>query len=258
MRARLAFAIITTLNPEILIIDEALSVGDNKFAQKATARMNALCKKGKILLLVSHSMSTICNMCNRCIYMENGKLIMDGSPQEVTKKYLENVKNEDRLKFEKAFEKKLDKRVFTEEYAITSFMFRGTDGNENSVFDYNEKFHIELEIKYPEQEKLNICISVEFERVDGLKLFKVSRGMTEISKGMGAEAPSKIRLSFPGLRLGMNFYHVNVVVHVEGNEEQVLASQSKALKIENHQYVHQNPIQWIDATWNIKGIEASE
>lgn len=95
MKARLAFAMITQINPEILIIDEALSVGDAAFAVKAGKRIAQLCAQGAIVLIVSHSMQSIRELCNRCLWLNQGRLLMDGSPAEVTRAYLESVKDAD-------------------------------------------------------------------------------------------------------------------------------------------------------------------
>jgi lipopolysaccharide transport system ATP-binding protein len=97
MKARLAFAMITQINPEILIIDEALSVGDAAFAVKAGKRIAQLCAQGAIVLIVSHSMQSIRELCNRCLWLNQGRLLMDGAPEEVTRAYLESVKDTDEV-----------------------------------------------------------------------------------------------------------------------------------------------------------------
>lgn len=88
MRARLAFAMMVFVDPGILIVDEALSVGDAEFGSKATATMKDICARGKILLLVSHSMPAIREMCNRVLWIEAGKVVEDGPPNVVIDHYL--------------------------------------------------------------------------------------------------------------------------------------------------------------------------
>jgi lipopolysaccharide transport system ATP-binding protein len=95
MKARLAFAMIAQINPQILIIDEALSVGDAAFAVKAGKRIAQLCAQGAIVLIVSHSMQSIRELCNRCLWLDQGRLLMDGTPEVVTRAYLESVKDAD-------------------------------------------------------------------------------------------------------------------------------------------------------------------
>jgi len=95
MKARLSFAMMIHIVPEILVIDEALSVGDAAFAVKATTKMKELCEKGKIIIIVSHGMESVVDMCNRCLWMEDGRIIMDGDPAAVTLAYVEAVRQKD-------------------------------------------------------------------------------------------------------------------------------------------------------------------
>ncbi|MDA9272120.1 ABC transporter ATP-binding protein [bacterium] len=95
MKSRLAFSMLVGIEPEILIIDEALSAGDVFFATKATKKIKEICAKGKIVIIVSHSMSSILSMCNRCLWLEAGQVVMDDEPSKVTAAYLQTVKKDD-------------------------------------------------------------------------------------------------------------------------------------------------------------------
>lgn len=95
MKSRLAFSMLVCIEPEILIIDEALSAGDSLFGAKATKKIREICNKGKIIILVSHAMETIVKMCDRCIWIDKGQIVMDGDPQKVTSTYLEAVRKAD-------------------------------------------------------------------------------------------------------------------------------------------------------------------
>ncbi|MBA3771237.1 MAG: ABC transporter ATP-binding protein [Ramlibacter sp.] len=107
MKARLAFSTIVHIEPEILIVDEALSVGDAKFGAKATAKMRELTRKGRILILVSHSMGAIEDMCTRCIWIDEGRIRQDGPPAEVTRAYIEEVRRADEAKLATRFRSQL-------------------------------------------------------------------------------------------------------------------------------------------------------
>ncbi len=87
MASRLQFAIATSMDPEILIIDEALNTGDAQFRDRTGARIDELRQQAGCVFLVSHSLPTIREMTNRCIWIQQGELIMDGDPTEVTKTY---------------------------------------------------------------------------------------------------------------------------------------------------------------------------
>ena len=92
MNARLAFGITTAITPEILIVDEVLGVGDGYFVGKATERMIQLCEKGKALLYVSHSLSTLQMLCNSAIWLDKGEIRMRGSVSDVVRAYEEDFR----------------------------------------------------------------------------------------------------------------------------------------------------------------------
>lgn len=87
MAARLRFAIATAVDPEILLIDEALSAGDAAFEERATQRMNELLSKAGTMFLVSHSAQTIQKMCSRAIWLHEGRIIADGEAEDVAVQY---------------------------------------------------------------------------------------------------------------------------------------------------------------------------
>jgi lipopolysaccharide transport system ATP-binding protein len=87
MHLRLAFAVSTVVRPEILLMDEWLSVGDEGFKHKAEARMSELVRSTNILVIASHSRELVLHTCNRIIWLEHGKIRMDGDPQTVAAAY---------------------------------------------------------------------------------------------------------------------------------------------------------------------------
>ncbi|OVE67348.1 teichoic acid ABC transporter ATP-binding protein [Clostridium diolis] len=87
MMMRLAFSIATVVNPDILIVDEILSVGDEAFQEKSRKRMEELMSGGTTVLFVSHSLNQIREMCNRVVWLDHGKIRMIGDAEEVCDKY---------------------------------------------------------------------------------------------------------------------------------------------------------------------------
>ena len=87
MRARLHFAIATAVQPEILLVDEALSVGDKEFRKKSRAKIESLLANAGTLFLVSHSTKQIERLCTRGLWLENGKLLGDGPIADVIAEY---------------------------------------------------------------------------------------------------------------------------------------------------------------------------
>lgn len=87
MQLRLAFAVQTAVEPEVLIVDEALSVGDEAFSRKCIARVNRLRENGTTLLLVSHNPNLVTTLCERALLIEQGRLLLAASPKEAIARY---------------------------------------------------------------------------------------------------------------------------------------------------------------------------
>ncbi len=93
MYVRLAFAVSAHLEPEILIVDEVLAVGDAAFQQKCMAKMGAASRQGKTVLIVSHNLPVVTNFCHRAILLDGGRVAAMGSPTEIVQKYMANARS---------------------------------------------------------------------------------------------------------------------------------------------------------------------
>ena len=89
MKARLGFAIATDVQPDILILDEVLSVGDEHFKMKCKKRIDGFWQGNTTILVVSHDLDFIRQYCERVIWLDRGKLMFEGEPQETVNRYLE-------------------------------------------------------------------------------------------------------------------------------------------------------------------------
>lgn len=89
MKARLQFSIASVLTPDVLLIDEALAVGDEEFKQKSEARVREMLAEAGSVILVSHSMRSIRDMCGRALWMDRGEVVADGPVEEVIARYEE-------------------------------------------------------------------------------------------------------------------------------------------------------------------------
>jgi ABC-type polysaccharide/polyol phosphate transport system ATPase subunit len=87
MYTRLAFAIATEVNPDILLVDEILAVGDTAFQQKCFERLESFRRSGKTILLVTHSLGQILEHCDRALYLDKGRVVADGDPEQVVDLY---------------------------------------------------------------------------------------------------------------------------------------------------------------------------
>ncbi len=94
MFVRLAFAVAALLDPEILIIDEVLSVGDAGFQKKALTVIHDAVRKGATCLLVSHHLPSVTSLCRRAVLLQSGRMVADGLPEDIVRQYLTTVRRE--------------------------------------------------------------------------------------------------------------------------------------------------------------------
>lgn len=93
MMMRLAFSIATMVEPDVLLVDEVLAVGDLAFQIKAQARMKEMMARAGIMFVVAHDMGTLQNVCNRAVWLAHGAVQMEGDPKDVVNAYVTSVTN---------------------------------------------------------------------------------------------------------------------------------------------------------------------
>lgn len=100
MHVRLGFSVAVHTDPEILVVDEALAVGDLNFQEKCLRKMREFRESGATIIMVSHSMSSIAKLCDRAAWLDAGEVMAVGKPKEVIRKYLRNIGQEESFIFE--------------------------------------------------------------------------------------------------------------------------------------------------------------
>lgn len=148
MTVRLAFAVAAFLEPEILVVDEVLAVGDVEFQKKAIGKMQDISKsEGRTVLFVSHNMTTINNLCKNSILLENGKIFKSGPTAEIVPYYLSSSQSEEMIS-KVIFEKKASKLFqFLEAKLIT----KSGEFIENGIVSTSQEYGFELEYLFNEQ-----------------------------------------------------------------------------------------------------------
>ena len=111
MRARLGFAIATSVDPDILLLDEVLATGDANFREKSKARVIDIVSAAKAVVLVTHDMNWVTEYCNRAILIERGELIMEGEPADVVELHRAHTEEARRRTVEEAEKAGLDPRI---------------------------------------------------------------------------------------------------------------------------------------------------
>jgi lipopolysaccharide transport system ATP-binding protein len=108
MFVRLAFAVAAHLEPEILIVDEVLAVGDAEFQKKCLGKMEDVAGRGRTVLFVSHNMAAVSALCSRAVLMENGRLVESGPTREVTQAYLKRGRQASQTTLDKRTDRRGD------------------------------------------------------------------------------------------------------------------------------------------------------
>lgn len=213
MRARLAFSLAVSVEPEILIIDEVLSVGDAKFNVKAQKRITELTDAGKIVIVVSHGLAGLRDTCSRCLWLDDGKLVMDGEPELVTVAYEESVARADERDLARQFESKRPNSPVDSESAITKCVLESPDGSPCGT-------RIESECDYDlvivGQHSLGegARVEVSMERLDGLPYW--SKQLL-INSNSGASGEFEVRCKMRPMTFAAGVYRVDASLYI-GNQ----------------------------------------
>lgn len=149
MQVRLAFSVATAVRPDVLIIDEALSVGDAYFQHKSFERIRAFREAGTTLLLVSHDKAAIQSICDRAILLDGGRIVKEGTPEEVMDYYNAILAQHENLKVtqEAREDGKVQTVSGTGEAGVTGVSLLNADGEPNEVFDVGAAVTLQVTVR---------------------------------------------------------------------------------------------------------------
>jgi lipopolysaccharide transport system ATP-binding protein len=166
MYVRLAFSVAAHLEPEILMMDEVLAVGDAAFQQKCLDKMHEIRQQGRTILFVSHDMPAITRLCKRVVLLENGRITFDGESREVVKRYLSSSLKTGALReWPNQGEAPGDNVVRLRRVCV-----RAEDGNTMAVVDIQKPFGIELTYDVLDEGHALVPV-IEFYNGEGTELF---------------------------------------------------------------------------------------
>jgi lipopolysaccharide transport system ATP-binding protein len=210
MYVRLAFAVAAHLEPDILIVDEVLAVGDSAFQKKCLGKMeNATLKEGRTVLLVSHQMPAIQNLCKRCILMDQGSIVCEGNTSEVVKKYMS--KSEKLANDLPLF--RLD-RSGIGDIVVTSISFKDEMGDEICEAITGMSLIISIEYETKNGKLLKDCIFCLEIHKELKKFFALSSELTDRKK-IQVNGNGKIEFIIPDWPLSAGRYYIDTYVESE-------------------------------------------
>ena len=158
MYMRLAFSVAINVNADILLIDEILAVGDSNFQLKCANKMQELKKEGITIVIVSHSMGQIEELCDRCIWLDKGKIVSDGNPQYVHKLYMEFMGQARAERSEK--ERQLMEEAKNLDLSITQVECKNNAGEPRVAFSIDDDINITLHYKIKSPRKVAVQFTV--------------------------------------------------------------------------------------------------
>jgi lipopolysaccharide transport system ATP-binding protein len=205
MYVRLAFAVAAHLEPEILIVDEVLAVGDAAFQKKSLGKMGDVARSGRTVLFVSHNMGAITRLCNRGLLLSEGKLLKDGTADQVVSDYL---LTDAHLSGRRTWDDGIANLDVTE---MKVFEIRLCDADNNTISDVDPRYPFFLEIRYKVFTYLNyVRVGFRLTTMDGIAVFEAYD--IDDPENSGSKKPGEylLRCEIPGGFLGAGGYLITI------------------------------------------------
>ncbi|MEN8145863.1 MAG: ABC transporter ATP-binding protein [Gemmatimonadota bacterium] len=213
MGLRLAFAVAAHLDPEILIVDEVLAVGDASFQRKCLGKMGEVAHQGRTVLMVSHNMSAITQLCERTLLLDGGELVMDGPSSEIVSSYL-SADGAVASRWSRADHP--DESDEKRDLVMDSVEIRAADASATDVVAFEDSFTVE--IRYTVRQSMS-GIAVLFGVIDqkgDVVWSSWDTDSTDWSEKLRTPGSYLSRCTVPPHLLRPGRYYLNVAAHVPG------------------------------------------
>jgi len=196
MTVRLAFAVAAHLDPEILIVDEVLAVGDEAFQQKCLGKMDEVTQReGRTLLFVSHNMTAVNNLCKRTIVMDDGRVAFDGPTAEGVAYYLNHI-------VEKSGEEGVNPVQFPEEKAkefqVRQVEMRSATGELGVKFDHADEIEVAIELEVRSTDAAYFTGLIVTDMSGNWVFFSSDEDFAEAAVAKASPGRYRYRVRFPG------------------------------------------------------------
>lgn len=214
MAARLGFSVATDVQPEILIVDEILGVGDANFQKKSFERIQGFQANGSTILLVTHSLERVRAMCSRVIWLEQGNLVMEGDAEQVVSQYLERTKKKEETRLQKQREEhkkeEAPKRWGNYKAEIIEIRIENARGEEQHVFQTGDELC--LRIRYLAHEPVDDAVfGMAIHRNDGVHVTGPNTQFAGLRLPV-LEGKGDVLYVVPALPLLNGLYHISVAI----------------------------------------------
>jgi lipopolysaccharide transport system ATP-binding protein len=198
MYVRLAFAVAAHLEPEILIVDEVLAVGDAEFQTKCLGKMESVSRSGRTVLFVSHNMSAICGLCGRAVLLQEGKIVFDGEATIATNRYLTE-----------ALAKRPDQNSCVRDSEILEIIFENEQGGPLSVAIVDQPVVVRIKFILRTPEKAH-TLMLQFSTIDGHAIWTAETTPGIVNSLRGESGVLELSVAIPKFILFPKTYFVGV------------------------------------------------
>ncbi|HEY6333087.1 MAG TPA: polysaccharide ABC transporter ATP-binding protein [Blastocatellia bacterium] len=206
MYMRLAFAVAVYLEPEILLVDEVLAVGDADFQKKCLKKMGDLSKQGRTILLVSHNLAAVQSLCPRSLYLSGGSIKADCDSTSAIRHYLGS--GQATGQFDARGRTVVPKRV----KVLDAWMER--NGAPASVYLFGDK--AELFVLVEAFEKTTFCVELILRQADGIPIAFAPSGLAKDWEAEAGAGTITIKAELPPIELAAGFYSLDIILGETG------------------------------------------
>ena len=211
MYVRLAFAVAAHLDPEILIMDEVLAVGDSAFQKKCLGKMKDVASTGRTILFVSHNMASIQNLCDKCLYLKNGEMVTYGKTEDVIPIYLRASQEVQLLKLSDRTDRSGNRKL-----KFTAFNLKNNKNENLIAAQCGEFLNFELEIEALSPLS-NVIISLGIDDSMGQRVTHYSNEVTNQVFDKIEKGTHKIDITTPKFPLKSGEYTFTLYCTVNGD-----------------------------------------
>lgn len=209
MYARLGFSIAVHLDPDILVVDEILAVGDENFQRRCYQRIEEMKAAGKTLIMVSHALETIREHCRDCAWLDQGKLRAIGPTTGVVNEYLSEVRTREAAQMEQTVAE-LHRMVPSgrEGVGVSEVVFIGPNGRARE-FETGDPLEIQVHYHSPREDLEEVRFQFGFVREDGVLVFSTA---TDAASGSNLPGSGVVTLRLPSVELLAGLYRLSVTI----------------------------------------------
>jgi lipopolysaccharide transport system ATP-binding protein len=247
MRVRLAFAVAAHLEPEILIVDEVLAVGDTQFQQRCLGRMKTVTGDGRTVLFVSHNLAAVEGLCSRALLLRDGRIAAKGEPTDVVGAYLSDIEESAGSSY--ACDEAIDARAWIQEASLCD-----ERGLESGRFSMSEPIGIRMLLRIAEAS--HYTMSIQLKEFDGNPVahFPSEDAAFEVPGKTGEHA---IQVTLPPLRLYPGRYLIrlaltDVALHTQRELQKLSFTIVQDGKLCQRSLLRRAGLVFADADWRVR------